>query len=76
MAESGAIPPGNAPGETKWQARTVRVKPEIKLTAGKAINVPIEELIDQVVKNNKVRRRARIWAVRNAQGRVQCIRWF
>jgi hypothetical protein len=56
VSESGAIPPGNAPGETKWQARTVRVKPEIKLTAGKAISVPIEDLIDQVVKTNKVRK--------------------
>jgi hypothetical protein len=30
-------------------------KADIKLTAGKAINVPIETLVDQVVKTNKVR---------------------
>jgi hypothetical protein len=48
------VPPGNAPGETKWQGRPVRAKTEIKLTAGKAINVPMENLIDGVVKENKV----------------------
>jgi hypothetical protein len=37
-----------------WQSRVVRPKADIKLTAGKAINVPIETLIDQVVKTNKV----------------------
>jgi hypothetical protein len=54
VTEGGDIPPGNAPGETKWQSRVVRPKADIKLTAGKAINVPIETLIDQVVKTNKV----------------------
>ena len=56
IAAGGAIPPGNAPGESKWQSRSAArpPRPEIKLTAGKAINVPIEELIDQVVKGSKV----------------------
>lgn len=54
LSESGAVPPGNVQGETKWQSRAVRPKADIKLTAGKAINVPIETLIDQVVKTNKV----------------------
>eukprot|EP00877_Chromochloris_zofingiensis_P014725 jgi/Chrzof1/9506/Cz04g05200.t1 len=54
MEDTGKIPPGNAPGETKWQSRAVRAKSEIMLTAGKAINVPIETLIDQVVKGNRV----------------------
>lgn len=49
------MPPGNAPGETKWQGRpAARAKTEIKLTAGKAISVPIEQLIDVVVKENRV----------------------
>lgn len=48
------MPPGNAPGETKWQGAPKRAKSEIKLTAGKAINVPIEKLVDGVVKENKV----------------------
>jgi hypothetical protein len=54
VAESGTIPAGNAPGETKWASRGPRPKADVKLTAGKAITVPIEELIDQVVKGNKV----------------------
>lgn len=54
VAETGAIPSGNAPGATKFQSRSARPKADIKLTAGKAINVPIETLIDQVVKQNKV----------------------
>jgi len=54
VGDAGVVPPGNVAGETKWQARSVRVKPEIKLTAGKEISVPLEELIGQVVKGNKV----------------------
>ncbi|KAF6254959.1 CGFS type glutaredoxin [Scenedesmus sp. NREL 46B-D3] len=54
LAATGGIPPGNAPGETKWQSRSAKPKADVKLTAGKAINVPIETLIDQVVKANKV----------------------
>lgn len=54
----GTIPPGNAPGETKWQQRRPRAaKQEIKLTPGKGIQdltCSIEELVDQVVKTNKV----------------------
>jgi hypothetical protein len=47
---TGSIPPGNAPGETKWQSRAVRpAKPEIRLTAGKPITgVTMEQLVDQV----------------------------
>ncbi|KAF8058886.1 GRXS16 [Scenedesmus sp. PABB004] len=54
LAETGGVPPGNLPGEQRWQSRAARPKADIKLTAGKAINVPIETLIDQVVKSNKV----------------------
>jgi hypothetical protein len=56
VAETGTIPPGNAPGETKWQSRTAKpARPEIRLTAGKGITgVTIEQLIDQVVKDVKV----------------------
>lgn len=52
----GNIPPGNMPGETKWQSRSVQraTKQEIRLTAGKAINVPMEKMIDAVVKDNKI----------------------
>lgn len=58
MAELGAVPPGNAPGETKWTQRQRRVKPEIKLTPGKGLDdlsCSLADLIDQVVKGNKVR---------------------
>lgn len=56
MEESGNIPPGNMPGETKWQSRSVAraTKAEIRLTNGKAINVPIEKILDMVVKDSKI----------------------
>jgi len=54
----GAIPPGNAPGEKKWQQRRARAaKPEIRLTSGKGIDdltCTVEFLIEQIVKSNKV----------------------
>lgn len=57
VEETGAIPPGNAPGEKKWQQRRKRMaKPEIKLTPGKGLDdltCSIEDLIDQVVKTNR-----------------------
>jgi hypothetical protein len=60
VQEVGSIPPGNAPGETKWQARKASpMKQEIRLTAGKGITgVTIEQLVDQIVKTNKVRAEA------------------
>ena len=57
VATSGSIPPGNAPGETKWQSRSVAraTKPEIRLTGGKGIKgITVEELIDRIVKENQV----------------------
>ncbi|KAG2493944.1 hypothetical protein HYH03_007874 [Edaphochlamys debaryana] len=57
VSEGGVIPPGNAPGETKWQSRSVAraTKPEIRLTAGKPIQgITIEGLIDRIVKENPV----------------------
>lgn len=58
MSESGQIPPGNAPGEKKWQQRRARAaKPEIRLTPGKGVEdltCSIEQLIDQVVKSCEV----------------------
>ncbi len=67
VADSGAVPPGNAPGETKWSGAPKRAKAEIKLTAGKAINVPIEKLIDGVVKENKV-----VAFVKGTRSQPQC----
>lgn len=55
---TGAIPPGNAPGEKMWQQRRPRAaKPEIKLTPGKGLQdltCSVEDLVDQVVKMNRV----------------------
>lgn len=60
VAETGTIPPGNAPGETKWQSRTAKpARPEIRLTAGKGITgTTMDELIDRVVKDIKVSRQS------------------
>ncbi|GFH11256.1 glutaredoxin domain-containing protein [Haematococcus lacustris] len=56
VSETGTIPPGNAPGETRWQSRTAKpARPEIRLTAGKGITgTTMEELVDRVVKDVKV----------------------
>ena len=55
---TGGIPPGNAPGEKKWQQRRPRAaKPEIKLTPGKGIEdltCSVGDLVDQVVKSTRV----------------------
>ena len=58
MAENGEVPPGNAKGNTTWAIRRAMAKPEIKLTPGKGVQdltCSIEDLLDQVVKSNKVR---------------------
>eukprot|EP00887_Chlorella_sp_A99_P001855 scaffold19.g1855.t1 len=40
VAETGTVPPGNAPGETKWQQRRARpARPEMKMTPGKGLEV-------------------------------------
>lgn len=56
--ESGTIPPGNMPGEKLWVARKgTAPRPEIRLTPGKGLQdltCSVEDLIEQVVKNNKV----------------------
>lgn len=58
VEDTGSIPPGNAPGEKMWQQRRRRMaKPEIKLTPGKGLEdltCSIDDLIDQVVKTNRV----------------------
>lgn len=59
MDATGGVPPGNAPGETKWQQRRARpAKPDIRLTPGKGLqdlSCSVEDLVDQVVKTAKVR---------------------
>lgn len=56
VSATGTVPPGNAQGNTSFAARA-RAKPEIKLTPGKGaqdVTVPMSQLIDAVVKSNKV----------------------
>jgi Grx4 family monothiol glutaredoxin len=62
VEELGAVPPGNAPGGgAQWQGQARKPagsnnanRPEIRLTAGKAIDVPIEALLAQVVRDHAV----------------------
>ncbi|KAJ0262269.1 Bifunctional monothiol glutaredoxin-S16 [Hirschfeldia incana] len=52
----GKVPPGNKAGNNTWVKQTPRKKSDIRLTPGRHVelNVPLEELIDRLVKENKV----------------------
>ena len=55
--ETGGVPPGNAKGNTTWSIKRSAPKPELKLTPGKGLQdltCSVEDLVDQVVKTNKV----------------------
>jgi hypothetical protein len=56
---TGEVPPGNAPGEKKWQQRARKAaRPELRLTSGKGLadlTCTLDFLVDQVVKQNRVR---------------------
>eukprot|EP01024_Parvocaulis_polyphysoides_P011372 TRINITY_DN13988_c0_g4_i2.p1 TRINITY_DN13988_c0_g4~~TRINITY_DN13988_c0_g4_i2.p1 ORF type:complete len:327 (-),score=34.99 TRINITY_DN13988_c0_g4_i2:728-1708(-) len=58
ITTTGVIPPGNQAGQVKWQQRRPKpVKPDIRLTPGKGVEdltCAVKDLIDMVVKNNKV----------------------
>ena len=57
MEETGAVPPGNVRGETRWTRRARAAKPEVKLTPGKGaadLTVPLEQILDAVVRDNRV----------------------
>ncbi|KAF8054129.1 hypothetical protein N665_1345s0002 [Sinapis alba] len=53
---TGKVPPGNKSGNNTWVKQTPRKKSDIRLTPGRHVelNVPLEELIDRLVKENKV----------------------
>ena len=58
VEQNGQVPPGNVAGNTRWTAR--RARPEVRLTPGKGLadlKCSVEDLIDGVVKGNKVRTR-------------------
>ncbi|KAL7092670.1 hypothetical protein ACP275_12G177900 [Erythranthe tilingii] len=57
IAASGKVPPGNEPGNTTWVKKAApRKKPDLRLTPGSHVQltVPLEDLIDRLVKENKV----------------------
>ncbi|XP_057983088.1 bifunctional monothiol glutaredoxin-S16, chloroplastic [Malania oleifera] len=53
---TGKVPPGNESGNTTWVRQPPRKKPDLRLTPGRhaKLTVPLEELIDCLVKENKV----------------------
>ncbi|KAA8517396.1 hypothetical protein F0562_017689 [Nyssa sinensis] len=53
---AGKVPPGNQSGNTKWVRQPPKKKPDLRLTPGRHVQltVPLEELIDRLVKENKV----------------------
>lgn len=53
---TGKVPPGNASGNITWTRQPAKKKPDLRLTPGRHVQltVPLEELIDKLVKENKV----------------------
>lgn len=56
IAVTGKIPPGNETGNTTWVRQPPKKKSDLKLTPGRNVQltVPLEQLIDRLVKENKV----------------------
>ncbi|KAG2380709.1 Bifunctional monothiol glutaredoxin-S16 [Vigna angularis] len=53
---SGKVPPGNESGNATWVRQPPKRKPDLRLTPGRhmQLTVPLENLIDTLVKENKV----------------------
>ncbi|KAL9303810.1 hypothetical protein ACSQ67_021073 [Phaseolus vulgaris] len=53
---SGKVPPGNESGNATWVRQPPKRKPDLRLTPGRHVQltVPLENLIDTLVKENKV----------------------
>ena len=53
---TGRVPPGNESGNTTWVRQPPKKKSDLRLTPGPHVQltVPLEELIDKLVKENKV----------------------
>ncbi|WJX43020.1 Bifunctional monothiol glutaredoxin-S16, chloroplastic [Trifolium repens] len=53
---SGKVPPGNESGNATWTRQQPKKKPDLRLTPGRHVQltVPLEELVDKLVKENKV----------------------
>ncbi|CAN6469905.1 unnamed protein product [Victoria cruziana] len=56
IAETGKVPPGNESGNNTWVRQPAKAKPDLRLTPGrgKELTVPLEELIDKLVKEMEV----------------------
>ncbi|KAJ8533078.1 hypothetical protein K7X08_015967 [Anisodus acutangulus] len=56
IAASGKVPPGNEPGNSTWVRQPPKKKADLRLTPGRHVQltVPLEDLIDRLVKENKV----------------------
>ncbi|KAL2509978.1 Bifunctional monothiol glutaredoxin-S16 [Forsythia ovata] len=56
IAASGKVPPGNESGNSTWVKMPPKKKSDLRLTPGRNVQltVPLEELIDRLVKENKV----------------------
>uniref|UniRef100_A0A803MK74 Glutaredoxin domain-containing protein n=1 Tax=Chenopodium quinoa TaxID=63459 RepID=A0A803MK74_CHEQI len=56
IAATGKVPPGNETGNTTWFRPPPQKKPDLRLTPGRHVQliVPLEQLIDRLVKENKV----------------------
>ncbi|PON92213.1 Monothiol glutaredoxin-related [Trema orientale] len=53
---TGKVPPGNESGNATWVRQAPKKKADLRLTPGRHVQltVPLEELIDRLVKENKV----------------------
>ncbi|KAK4268582.1 hypothetical protein QN277_025215 [Acacia crassicarpa] len=53
---NGKVPPGNESGNATWMRQPLKKKADIQLTPGRHVQltIPLEELIDKLVKENKV----------------------
>ncbi|KAK4478459.1 hypothetical protein RD792_013934 [Penstemon davidsonii] len=56
IAATGKVPPGNESGNTTWVKKAPRKKSDLRLTPGRntQLTVSLEDLIDKLVKENKV----------------------
>lgn len=56
ISATGKVPPGNASGNSTWVKKAPRKKSDLRLTPGRHVQltVPLEDLIDRLVKENKV----------------------
>ncbi|KAL3358531.1 hypothetical protein AABB24_015571 [Solanum stoloniferum] len=56
IATNGKVPPGNEPGNSTWVRQPPKKKADLRLTPGRHVQltVPLEDLIDRLVKENKV----------------------